>query len=440
MRVLFVSYAVPYPVLSGADFMAYNTLRGLAARGVQIDLLCLDQTRGRSRALQTMGALGRKLGMGVDTRAVEGRHRPGDPSGLDGICQSVQAFALDTGVRPTAAAVELVRPRRLPTFGIGTPVPYWISRFADDDVLTQMSECAIAAEPYDAIHCETLFTACYGLGIARALAAHGRRRPTLVYRSHNVEWQVQQTLAEQPGVSRPERSLRSRLARQARHFEKSILQAVDATAAISDQDGAELIADAPGANVVTIDPGVSVVPARRPRPEGRIGFIGGLSYAPNLAGLTWFVEQVWPLLRARHPDVQFHVAGRGGEGLAPWLNSIPGVEFHGEVEDAQAFVQSMTLTVSPIHSGGGVRIKILEGLASGSPMVSTRFGVGALPLVDGEDIVMADSAAEFADACAALMADPVRADALGMSGQQAVAREFSWDSSAAKLVELYATR
>ena len=440
MRLLFVSYAVPYPVLSGADFVAYNTLRALAARGVLIDLVCLDQTRGRWRALQTLGALGRQLGMGLDTRAIEGRHRPGDPSGLDGICQSVQAFALDTGVRPAAGAVELVRPRRRPSFGISTPVPYWMSRFADENVLAQMSEYAIAADPYDAIHCETLFTACYGLGIARALAASGRRRPTLVYRSHNVEWQVQQTLAEQSGISRLERKLRSRLARQARNYERSMLQAVDATAAISDRDRAELIADAPGANVVTIDPGVSVVPARRPRPAGRVGFIGGMSYAPNLEGLTWFVEQVWPRLRAWHPDAQFHVAGRGGQGLASWLHSIPGVEFHGEVEDAQAFVQSMTLTVSPIHSGGGVRIKILEGLASGSPMVSTRFGLGALPLVAGEDIFTADSAAEFADACAALMADPARADALGMAGQQTVAREFSWEASAAKLVDLYGTR
>ena len=134
---------------------------------------------------------------------------------------------------------------------------------------------------------------------------------------------------------------------------------------------------------------------------------GAMDWAPNHQGVSWFVQNVWPLVRQAHPDAQVALAGRN---MGPEWTSNPsaGVHVLGEVDDAAATYDTPSVVVVPLHAGSGMRIKIAEALAAGRPIVTTTKGMTGLPLKHGEHVMVADSATDFAEALADLLSDGAR--------------------------------
>jgi glycosyltransferase involved in cell wall biosynthesis len=153
-----------------------------------------------------------------------------------------------------------------------------------------------------------------------------------------------------------------------------------------------------------------------------VSFVGRLNYQPNIEGVVWFATEVLPRLRALVPDVRVRIAGLGDERIA--VAAQPGVEILGEVPDTGAELDAARVSIAPLRSGSGTRLKIVEALAHGVPVVTTTVGCEGLDLVDGHDVLVADTAEAFARRCAEVLTDDARAAALADQGRATHAVRF----------------
>jgi glycosyltransferase involved in cell wall biosynthesis len=205
-------------------------------------------------------------------------------------------------------------------------------------------------------------------------------------------------------------------------LEAAYLPAVDAVLACSAQDAAALRA-AHGARTGVL-PNAVRPPAAIAPPSGRhdLLFVGTLSYAPNEDGARWLAGAVLPGL----PGARAAVVGRApGAGLRALAG--PRLEVAGDVEDVAPWYAGARVAVVPLHAGGGTRIKAIEALAHGRPVVSTPLGVEGLAVGEAEGVLVAGDAAAFARACGELLADPERAARLGAAGREWVLEHASVD-------------
>lgn len=160
---------------------------------------------------------------------------------------------------------------------------------------------------------------------------------------------------------------------------------------------------------------------------GRLLFFGTMNYRPNQDGLRYFLDEVLPLLRHTDPDVHLRVVGRGAPPvLIERCRTTPGVEYVGLVSDIRDELATASIVVVPLRMGGGTRLKILEALASGRPVVSTTVGAEGLHLEAGRQIVLADEARAFALEVHRLLADRPRRDRIAAAGRAAARARYDW--------------
>jgi polysaccharide biosynthesis protein PslH len=182
---------------------------------------------------------------------------------------------------------------------------------------------------------------------------------------------------------------------------------------------------------------VVVVPNVVPRSESFVGvrdghantstllFVGTLDYAPNVEGLRWFIDEVLPGLRAANPDLRLLVVGRNpSPAVVELCSAAPAVTLHANVPDVVPFYEQAGIVVAPILSGGGTRIKIIEAAFARRPVLSTRIGAEGLELVNGEEIFLADSPAEFVSIYKQLLNSDLYGE-MAAAASQRVLREYS---------------
>ncbi len=159
---------------------------------------------------------------------------------------------------------------------------------------------------------------------------------------------------------------------------------------------------------------------------GQLIFPGALSYPANYDAACFFVQEVYPRIREKEPDVAMTITGRS-DGV-PWPPlPLPGpVHLTGWVEDVRPWIASSWATVVPIRRGGGTRLKILESLALGTPVVSTRKGAEGLEVEDGRHLLLADSPAEFAAAVIELLRNRSLWADLSKRGREWVMERYDW--------------
>ncbi len=159
----------------------------------------------------------------------------------------------------------------------------------------------------------------------------------------------------------------------------------------------------------------------------RLLFFGTLNYLPNQDGLRYFLEDVFPHLRQENPGIHLRVVGRGApRNLVELCQATPGVEYVGLVPDIRSELAGAAIVVVPLRIGGGTRLKILEALAAGRPVVSTTIGAEGLPLRNGEQIVIADGAPAFGREILGLIDDSSRRHRLAAAGRAAVRADYDW--------------
>lgn len=229
-----------------------------------------------------------------------------------------------------------------------------------------------------------------------------------------------------------------RAATRTRELELDLIARADATLVVSDTERILLATDAPQADVRVLS-NLHAIGAPGPAWSQRhdLLFVGGFRHPPNVDAVQWFVREVFPRLRAARPALQVHCIGGDVPASVQALSQVDGVGIHGHVPDLQPWLDGCRISVAPLRYGAGVKGKVNQAMAHGLPVVATTPAVEGMHLVDGEDVLIADDAAAFADAVLRLHDDEALWNRIAAHGRDNVARHFSADAARATVRTLF---
>jgi glycosyltransferase involved in cell wall biosynthesis len=253
-----------------------------------------------------------------------------------------------------------------------------------------------------------------------------------VLATHNVESGLLGSYAATAGTLR--RLLLRMESAAVRRLESRLYRDYDVVVVVSQPDADRLRFTADGPRVVVCPNGLEPAAVLAPASEPVVAFVASFGWAPNVDAASWFGREVWPLVVAELPEARLLLVGRSP---APEVRALAGptVEVTGTVADVAPYLQRARVAVAPLRSGGGTRLKILEALGAGRPVVATRIGAEGLDdLAGGGGVTLADEPAAMARAIVELLRDPARAQELGRAGHDSVNARFAWDATLAPLV------
>jgi sugar transferase (PEP-CTERM/EpsH1 system associated) len=168
-----------------------------------------------------------------------------------------------------------------------------------------------------------------------------------------------------------------------------------------------------------------------------IVFTGMMDYKPNIDAVCWFASEILPRVRARRPDARFRIVGAKPSRQVLALGALPGVEVVGAVGDVRPYLFGAAVVVAPLRIARGVQNKVLEGMASGRPVVATSAALDGIDAEPGRDLLVADDAETFSSAVCATLSGGVPAD-LAERGRAYVLANHSWSRVLAPLDRLIA--
>ena len=333
------------------------------------------------------------------------------------------AVPVDTRLSPWKALKNLL---------VGT-LPYNVERFVNlalADKLTQL----LQTESIDVVQVEGTFVAWY-------LDVIKRVRPDLpvVLRAHNVEHTIWQMLAER-AANPLRRFYLQHLAKGVKRFEQQYLPRFDAIAAITEPDQRRLRAFGCQEPVTFIPAGVNLGrfrpdPAIKAKPK-TLFMIGSLDWLPNLEGVDWFLTNVWPAIHEKLPEVELHIAGKNPPERLLKLN-LQNVFMHGFVESAAEFMQRYEMMLVPLLSGGGMRIKIIEGMAMGKCILSTGLGAEGIHARNNHDILVCDEPGEWIECILRYQAGEIDCAKIGQAAAETIGRLYDNRRVVERFLELY---
>lgn len=170
-----------------------------------------------------------------------------------------------------------------------------------------------------------------------------------------------------------------------------------------------------------------------PRPPSLL-FFGRLDYFPNVDAIEYFRSEIIDRIRAEIPEVRVQIAGAGNaQAMTAAVRGHPAFDILGQVPDITATLADATMTIVPLRVGGGTRLKILEAMAAGRPIVSTSVGAEGIEVEDDHHLLLRDGATAFADGVIALVRDPARAQRLARAARQQAEARYSWQALGALL-------
>ena len=288
------------------------------------------------------------------------------------------------------------------------------------------------------VHVDHSHMASYGLAIKRQFPGI-----TVILRAHNVEYVIWERMAES-ARGRIARLFYRRHAKAIREFERIAFSGVDVIVPVTDVDATRIKALVAHKCIYVMPAGCAVRSAMPGRSlaaaEPRLVFVGLLEWAANRDGVRWFVQSVWPTIRAQWPKATLQVIGRFGRSVSD-LPAADGVEYAGFVADLDAALSSVDVAVVPLRIGGGMRIKILDFMSRGIPVIST--GVGAEGIPDtwrGEPTFLrADNAIAFRSALESLLESPANRHRLAHAGLKLIEERYDWGSLVRGLLDCVRT-
>lgn len=355
MKILQVSHKYPFPPKDGGTIAVINLAQSLAQFGNEVTLLAMCTPK----------------------------HGNINPEEATSFYRQLLTVYVDTTIKPLKLFFNL----------LFSKLPYNAQRFISNDFKKRLIGL-ITHEKFDIIQLEGLYLMPYASEIRKYT------RVPVVLRSHNIEHEIWKRITANTHNLLKYAYLRI-LARRLRAFELSYINQYDMLVTMSERD--QLIYSGMG----NVKP-CHVMPVTVHLPSLNKGyhttykkglfFIGSLDYMPNQEGVIWFIEKVWKKYFQNRKDIQFHIAGRNApENLKKYFRQQP-VMYFGEIDDAKQFMLEGGIMVSPVFSGSGIRVKIIEAMGYGIPVVSTSIGAEGLDVTNTINIMIADNPEEFANA------------------------------------------
>ena len=394
MRILQVANKFPYPARDGGSIATLSLARSFAALGQDVTVLAINTSKHYT-----------------------------DPTTLPADLSEAIRFLsvkVDTSIKLWRLALNF----------LFSSLPFNAERFIDGNFEAALTGL-LKKEEFDIIQLEGLYLAPYLTSIRRFSKAR------VIMRAHNIEHEIwERSVSQRKGARR---FYVSNLAKRIRRMELDYLNAYDAILPITSRDAEKLkelgcvlpchvVPTGVNANALAPDHGSLEFPS--------VFHIGALDWMPNQEGLEWFFEHAWGIVNEKHPEVRFYLAGRNAPAHFRNL-TYPNVEFIGEVEDAYKFIRSKAVMIVPILSGSGMRIKIVEGMALGKPIVTTSIGTEGIDTTDGENIFIADDPDKFARQVCFLIENKQACMKTGENARKFVTDHYDNDTITSKLLTFY---
>jgi polysaccharide biosynthesis protein PslH len=381
MDIVFLSRWYPFPANNGSKIRIYHLLRQL---GRQHDVTLLTFANESDR---------------VDAESL---------AMLQQSCREVRVFPYKE-FRPSTARAAA---------GLFSSQPSYLTDTFSEDLAGALDE-RLADRRADVIVASELAMMPYPI--------HASAWPAIL---EDLELAVFQNAAAAP-LSRAS-SVRARLTwwKLTRYLRQS-LGSFGACTVVSEQERqlvSSVAPEAPSPHVVpnAVDTQSYLGEFSTPEPDS-IVLSGALTYLPNYRGAQWFLRSVYPLIRERIPVPHFRITGGTRDVDLAGLPAAPGLELTGYVDDIRPVVAESMVSVVPLHSGAGTRLKILESMALGTPVVSTAKGAEGLEVVHGENILISDDPVEFAEYVVAVNRSPRLRAHLGTNGRELVRARYDWN-------------
>ncbi|RPI29650.1 MAG: glycosyltransferase [Acidobacteria bacterium] len=392
-EILFLSPRWPWPLFDGGRIRIYETIRHLARRH-RVTLL-------------------------APVREVDGDP---DLGPIPGLCAQV---------------FSTVRSDRLPAIGArlaaglmrGTPL---IQSFFFDKGLAGRVRDLTFRQAFDIIHIE------YPVMAAYLKAVDPGVRPKRILSTHNIEsirfdretnfshWDSRRLLLMGDKVF-------------FKSWEATAIRQFHGVTAVSELEQQWIEENAPEASVELVPNGVDAehYAFHPPSPSRNLTFVGSMDYPPNIDAVVWFSQEVFPRLLEMSSDLRFRVVGSRPDRRVLDLARLPGIEIAGQVPDIRPYLSESLALIVPLRSGGGTRLKILQAMAAGCPVISTTVGAEGLQVAPGINFLAADSVDQWVSEVNRLRSSPALAMQLAEAGRELVDSKYTWRECLAGLDRLY---
>lgn len=401
MRILWLSHFFPYPPAGGALQRSYHLLRQAASRH-DVRLVALTKERDRP-ALDAVKA---------------------DYASPSEFCETVETFPIPSEARPLGRLWTLVS-------GLWESDPYDDRWLASRDLERHLT-ATVDAKTVDLLHLDTIGLAQFGPSVPDV--------PT-VMNHHNVESHMMARRAERAdGMFK--RWYMGREAEKLARWEQEWCGGYAQNLVVSELDGQRLETNVPTASWRIVPNGVDTEYFRPEETdegerEGLI-FVGRMSWYPNRDAVDWLLEEIWPALVSDDPERTLTLVGSSPPAEVGTSGSGPSnVRATGFVPDVRPFMNRAAIYICPIRTGGGTRLKILDAMAMGMPLVATGMSVEGLDIDEGRHFLRAETPPQFVNAVRRLENDEeLRSELAGAAREEAVDR-FSWSRLGEKLDGAY---
>lgn len=225
-----------------------------------------------------------------------------------------------------------------------------------------------------------------------------------------------------------------------KRYELKAMAKVDAVTAITPYDQAVFLDDLPGLNCFVSPAGTTLPPdLKLSRYHNRLLAISNWRWKPNYDGLEWFLQHVWPELVTAIPDLEFDIIGAGLPTTFMERFRHKNLHFRGFVDDLEPYRQTATIFVAPLFSGSGMKLKIVEGLASGLPIVTSSYGAEGIDINPGEHYMLANNKQEFINSIQTLLADKQLRENISQKAKAIVSEKYTWPELAGQLHQFLET-
>ena len=386
MRILIVSPRLPWPPRDGGQVAMSRLTLSLARGGAEVQMVSLNPRKHR-----------------------------GTPAGP----VPIAAIDVDTS-RFVAPALR----------SLASETPFIVARFFSRAFRDALVAELRRFEP-DVVQIESPFLFPY----VPFIRANSRALVTL--RSVNVEFRIWEGLARNAPSGLRRTALR-RLADSLHRYELAQMAGLDAIVPISDEDRDDFRDLGCTRPMYVVPCGITPADPQPYDPEpSRVGFIGSLDYLPNQNAVRWILDELWPQVLALAPEARLSIAGSRPPAWLVESARARGVDVLADVEDPAAFVRGVAVFIAPLFEGGGMRIKVLEAMSLGAPVVATTIGAGGIDARPGRDLLIADDAPSFAGAVVRLSRDRDAAAEMARSARARVNERYENDALARGLIRFY---
>lgn len=393
LNVLFICNKSPWPPKEGGPIAMNNIIEGVLDKGHNVKVLAINTNK-----------------YNFDPRNIPSNYKAKT---------NIELVYIDLAIKPVDAFLNLF-----------TGKSYHVERFISQDFDNKLTE-VLQSQNFDIVQIETLFMSPYIPTIRKYSKA------SILLRAHNIEHLIWKRVASQ--TKNPlKKAYLNHLATTLEKYEKQVISEYDGIVPITSKD-AIYFQDNCNTPVKTISFGVDVnnlQAVHKIKSEHSLFHIGAMNWIPNEEGISWFLDKVWPKVTILHPKLKLYLAGRE---MPQWLTELQSsnIEVVGEVPDAYEFIESKSISIAPLFSGSGIRIKIIESMALGKAVISTSIGAEGINYTNGKSIMIADDVDSFVDAVSKLATDQKLCNEIGSNASELINVEHNRAKLSDQLIDFY---